>query len=92
MKNIKLIESLETQLQIKIQQIQQLNETHQMKLNQFKQPNNNNIQLLQQELREEREHYGPERIAKLEKMLFELQTNLAIKTQNISNLKDENRK
>merc|ERR1712154_326847 len=84
------IEALETSLQLKINEMQQLQERHQMKVDALRK--NDNIQSLQQELREEREHYGAERISKLEKMLFDLQTNLAEKTAAFEKLLDENRK
>ena len=89
-KNKSNIEALETSLQIKIQEIQELQEIYQIKLDELRK--NDNIQSLQQELREEREHFGAERISKLEKMLFELQTSLAQKTEIIANIQDENRK
>merc|ERR1712244_80495 len=56
------IEALETSLQLKINEMQQLQERHQMKVDALRK--NDNIQSLQQELREEREHYGAERISK----------------------------
>lgn len=84
------IETLETSLQIKINEIESLSEEYQNKLDQLRK--NDNIQQLQQELKEERQHYGAERISKLEKMLFELQTNLAEKTEKLINIQDENRK
>eukprot|EP01083_Nonionella_stella_P291241 991104_1 len=79
------IESLQTALQMKVQQMEEIQEMHQLKLNEAKHnpnPNPNAVSL----------HNGAERISKLEQMVFSLQTNLAEKTQCLANIEDENRK
>ncbi|ETO31288.1 hypothetical protein RFI_05831 [Reticulomyxa filosa] len=86
-KNISIIETLEESLQAKISKIQELEELYQIKLRQHK-----DVNMLEDELREEREHNGAQRIAKLEEMIFVLQKQLAYVNSKNATLLNENRK
>merc|ERR1712129_329325 len=82
--------TLESALQIKTQQIQSLQESNAIALDSMTQ--SKDVCILQSELREEREHFGADRITKLEQMVFDLQTSLARKSESCQILQDENRK
>ncbi len=76
---------LETELAMKMQEMEEIKEAYSQKIEEFKK--SPNIEELEEMLRIEREHNGVERIAKLENMLFISQTNLSKSQANGVKLK-----